>query len=281
MGAVRRQQQAVPAVLPGLTAHPHTREHVTVLHRPATPLVCSLVVAQIGPMSNAPDLLAASVDLVLGGSCVGCGRPGPPLCLRCGSSLEALPFRACPSPCPAGLPPVFAVAQYDAVPRAALVAHKEQGRLSLAKPLGRALALSVFGVLSRATTPAVAGAWVVPAPSAHRTVRERGYDPLLRMSRECGRALRSAGVPVRVGPFLRVARPVSDQAGLTAGERARNLSGAFVVRRRSSLHGRPVVVVDDIVTTGATAAEAARALRSAGADVLGVAVVAATQRRQR
>ena len=48
----------------------------------------------------------------------------------------------------AGLPPVWAVAAYDGAVRAALIAHKEQGRLSLAKPLGRALALSVMGLLS-------------------------------------------------------------------------------------------------------------------------------------
>ncbi|MBA3309723.1 MAG: ComF family protein [Nocardioidaceae bacterium] len=232
-------------------------------------------------MSNSRDLLSASVDLVLGGSCAGCGRPGPPLCLRCGSRLEGLPFRAHPSPCPPGLPPVFAVAEYDAAPRAALVAHKEEARLSLAKPLGRALALSVFGVLSRAAPPAAGVTAIIPAPSTRSIVRERGHDPLLRMSRECGRALRSAGVPARVDPLLRVVRPVSDQAGLSVGGRSHNLSGAFAVRGRSKMAGRSVIVVDDIITTGATAAEAVRALRSAGADVLGVAVVAATQRRQR
>ncbi len=239
-------------------------------------------------MGSSRELMAASVDLFLGGACVGCQRPGPALCLCCSSSLDRLPFEAQPSPSPPGLPVVFAVAEYDGVVKAALVAHKEEGRLSLARPLGRTLALSVFGVLSRARGRSADGSaggspgvvTLVPAPSTRRTVRERGHDPLLRITRECGRALRKSGVAAVVDPVLRVDRPVVDQAGLTAVERAANLAGAFAVRPRRRLDGRCVVVVDDICTTGATAAEAARATSAAGANVLGVAVIAATTRRR-
>ena len=230
-------------------------------------------------MSTPRDLAAASVDLLLGGSCVGCGRPGPPLCVRCGAVLEALPHRARPSPSPAGLPPVYAVAVYDKVARAALVAHKEEARLALTKPLGRALALSVFGVLAYSAHPAGAPLILVPVPSTRATVRERGHDPMLRMTRECRRALRAAGLVATVHPALRVERAVADQAGLTAEQRASNLRHAFGVRNRARLKGRCVVIVDDIITTGSTVREAARAAESAGAAVLGVAVVAATQRR--
>lgn len=179
---------------------------------------------------------------------------------------------------------VFAVADYGGVAKAALVAHKEEGRLSLARPLGRTLALSVFGVLSQSTGRSAGGptgvVTLVPAPSPRRTVRERGHDPLLRITRECGRALRKAGVAAVVDPVLRVDRPVADQAGLTAAERAANLADAFAARTRRRLDGRCVVVVDDICTTGATAAEASRATSAAGANVLGVAVIAATPRRR-
>ncbi len=233
----------------------------------------------MGPMTSHRELGAASIDLLLGGQCVGCERPGTALCARCGAAFEGLPFRSSPTPCPQGLSCVMAVAAYDGVARAALIAHKEEGRLALSRPLGRALALSVFGVLSLSDRPASAVVHLVPVPSRARVVRERGHDPLLRITRECGRALRRAGVAASVDPALRFTRAVVDQSELAANDRASNLAGAFEIRRRRGLGGVSAIVVDDIVTTGATAAEAVRALRVAGAQVLGVAVVAATRRR--
>jgi predicted amidophosphoribosyltransferase len=87
---------------------------------------------------------------------------------------------------------------------------------------------------------------------------------------------------VQVVPALRHRRAVADSAGLTSAQRAANLAGAFAVRPGYPrlLAGRRVVVVDDLVTTGVTLAECADALRGAGADVVAVATVAATARRQ-
>jgi ComF family protein len=229
-------------------------------------------------MTSHRDLGDASIDLLLGSTCVGCSRPGTALCSRCGVALEGLPFRTSPSPCPPGLSCVVAVADYDGVARAALIAHKERGRFGLSRPLGRALALSVFGVLSVSEPPASAVVHLVPVPSRAHVVRDRGHDPLLRIARQCGRVLRRSGVAASVDAALRLRRTVVDQSELAAEDRARNLDGAFTTRRRS-FEGVTVVVVDDIVTTGATAAEAVRALRASGAQVLGVAVVAATRRR--
>ncbi|MET9018877.1 phosphoribosyltransferase family protein [Actinopolymorpha sp. NPDC004070] len=81
---------------------------------------------------------------------------------------------------------------------------------------------------------------------------------------------------------LAVGRRVADQAGLDARARRANLAGAFVVRVRSRdlLTGRAVLLVDDVLTTGATLAEAARVLRVAGVNVRAAAVVAATRRRR-
>jgi predicted amidophosphoribosyltransferase len=93
--------------------------------------------------------------------------------------------------------------------------------------------------------------------------------------------LREQGLVVAVTPVLRLGRGVADQAGLSAHQRAANLAGALRVPRRLEplVRGRAVLVVDDVVTTGATLAEAARALSAAGGDVLAAAVVAATARR--
>lgn len=225
------------------------------------------------------SLSAAAADLILGVTCVGCERPGLTLCTDCNRLLGTQPFRTWPDPCPAGLPRVWAATSYAGTARAALVAHKEEGQLTLARPLGRALALAVLGLL--ASRPATQGpVELVPVPSRRAVVRSRGHDPLLRMAREAGRALRQAGVDAGVGNVLRQCRGVADQAGLDAAGRAANLAGAFavtrdrVVRRRANAW----VVVDDIITTGATALEAAGALAAADVSVLGVAVVAATQR---
>jgi predicted amidophosphoribosyltransferase len=214
---------------------------------------------------------------LLGGSCAGCERPGVALCTRCGRHLAALPYPTAPTPTPDGLPPVFAVTAYDGVVRSALIAHKEHGRLALARPLGRALALSCLAALACCDRDP-GDVSLVPAPTTRARVRERGQDPLLRVARECRRSLGRAGVAALLRPVLRVARSVQDQAGLTAQARAANLSYAFETRYRRGMEGRAVVVVDDIITTGATAAEAARALRLIGADVVGVAVIAATER---
>jgi predicted amidophosphoribosyltransferase len=113
---------------------------------------------------------------------------------------------------------------------------------------------------------------LVPVPSAPATVRARGHDHALRLAQAAGRAAR-----LPVAPVLQHRRPVSDQAGLGAAARAANLAGAFGAV--GGLTGRPVIVVDDVVTTGATLLEAARALATAGARVHGLAVVAATPRR--
>jgi predicted amidophosphoribosyltransferase len=103
------------------------------------------------------------------------------------------------------------------------------------------------------------------------------------MARVASGVLAQQGIVARVERVLRHQRRVADQAGLTAAARAANLSGALTVprRRAARVAQRRVVVVDDVITTGATLAEASRALRDAGAEVLGAAVVAATERRSR
>ncbi|MEV6206068.1 phosphoribosyltransferase family protein [Kitasatospora sp. NPDC051914] len=215
--------------------------------------------------------------------CAGCGEGAGQLCPACRALLTcAAAGPAGPEPPPDGLPPVHAATPYGGPVRNLLIAHKERGALRLARPLGSALAAAVRSA-DAAGAPGAPGAplLLVPVPSTRRSVRERGHDPALRLARAAARELRRAGRPARVAPVLRHARRVADQAGLSAAERHRNLHGALTVRPRTValLHGRPVVLVDDLVTTGASLAEAARALRAAGCPPRAAATVAATARR--
>jgi predicted amidophosphoribosyltransferase len=119
----------------------------------------------------------------------------------------------------------------------------------------------------------------VPVPSARRAVAARGHDPVRRMALAAAGELRRGGRPARVLPVLRQRRTVADQAGLDARRRWANLAGALgtVAGAGRLLEEGPVVVVDDLVTTGASLAEAARALGRAGGRVAGAAVVAASE----
>jgi predicted amidophosphoribosyltransferase len=121
---------------------------------------------------------------------------------------------------------------------------------------------------------------LVPAPSAARANRERGLDAGRTLARSAARRhSRVDPRPIVVRSWLRQRIPVRDQSGLDAGERADNLAGALLARWPAKPRPRDaVIVVDDVVTTGATLTEAVRALRAAGVDVVGAATVAATTR---
>jgi predicted amidophosphoribosyltransferase len=119
---------------------------------------------------------------------------------------------------------------------------------------------------------------LVPVPSRRAVVRARGHDHAARLATAAARARRAVDPGCRAVPLLSVRRALADQAGLDASGRSANLAGAFRLSGPVA-PGRPVVVVDDVVTSGATIAEAARAAAAAGLHVHGAATVAATVRR--
>lgn len=235
--------------------------------------------------------VAAARDLLLGGRCAACERPGNVLCRDCRDLLprEALLARgpARPHPCPAGFPAAWAVGGYDGPLRSVVLAHKEHGQQALARPLGELLALAVDGLLGPVTQPPGPPVVLVPVPSRAAAVRRRGRDPTGALVRWAARVLRSRGRNVVVAPALVTRAGLVDQSGLGIEARAANLRGSLRVRTgvvrglavRSPRIGG-VVVCDDVVTTGATLVEASRALRAVGLPVLGGATVAATQRRR-
>ncbi|WP_302893405.1 ComF family protein [Actinomadura luzonensis] len=232
-------------------------------------------------------MLTAVLDLLLPPVCAACGAKGARCCPACLAELSAHPARRLPHPRPSGLPDCWSAGPYEGPVRQAVLAYKERGAVTLATALAEALAftaITAFTALS--DTPGVAralaeGFAVVPVPSARATVGARGHDPVARLAVLAARALRALGLPAHPWPAaLTQARPVADQAGLSRAQRAANLAGSL--RVSLSANGPPaphVLLVDDIVTTGATLAEAARALRAAGTRVPAAVTVAATRRR--
>ncbi|MEE1830280.1 ComF family protein [Streptomyces sp. SP17KL33] len=199
-------------------------------------------------------------DLVLPAECGGCGRPRAVLCPECRAALTgAAPCRVRPEPEPSGLPVVHAAAPYEDAVRATLIAHKERGALALAGPLGTALAGAVRA--GGGEGPVL----LVPVPSARWAVRARGHDPARRIALAAAGVLRRTGTPARVVGVLRQRRAVADQSGLDFRQRLDNLAGALEVAAGGGrlLGDGAVVLVDDLMTTGASLAEAARAVRVA------------------
>lgn len=188
--------------------------------------------------------------------CAGCGSADRSLCASCSREIQAA---VTPRTLADGST-VFTALRYEGVTRQALLALKESGRTDVAKPLGAALAAA----LARAAGP---GVEVVPIPTSRVAWRRRGYDPVVLLGRKAGYPL------ARV---LEQRRVTTSQKTLGADDRAGNLSDSMSARR--SLDGRRFVVIDDVLTTGATFTEAMRAIRSAGGQVVGGAALAFTPR---
>ncbi len=229
-------------------------------------------------------MLDAFRDLVLGSHCVGCERPGRLLCDACRSGLDVVPAPAWPTPVPPGLVAPWAATSYDGIVRAMVLGHKEHRLMSLARPLGDLLAIAVRSALGD-LRPVPARVLLVPVPSRPGSTRQRGHEPTLAITRAAAARLRGTGMDARPVPLLRTRPGLADQAGLDATARAANLAGALRVHppamHRLARAGRPVhvLVCDDVLTTGATAAEAQRALRDVGLAPLAAVAVAATRRR--
>jgi predicted amidophosphoribosyltransferase len=162
--------------------------------------------------------------------------------------------------------PVFALGRYAGARRQAILALKEHGRGDLVAPLARALAVGVHRLVAwgMVETPLT----LVPAPTRRSAARRRGGDPVTRLAA----AAVAANPDITVVRALRMRAVVRDSVGLGTSDRERNVAGRVLLRGR-----RPrgeVVIVDDIVTTGATARESVRVLNAAGVRVAAVLTIA-------
>lgn len=204
---------------------------------------------------------ADALALVLPVECAGCDEPDVPLCEACRLSLRPRTTRGGPDL------DVWSGLTFEGVTARVVRALKEDGRTGLARDLAPALRAAVDAAASAAvssTGPVV----VVPIPTSRAAFRRRGYRVVELVARRAG--LR----PVRL---LTVARATADQRGLDRDARARNVAHSL---RARGAEGVRVVVIDDVVTTGATLAEAVRALHAGGATVIGAATIAATPRQR-
>ena len=225
-------------------------------------------------------------NLVWPAVCPGCGAPDVALCGPCRQAVGGPPFF---QPV-VGWPPgwgVWAATAYGGTVARLVVSWKERGRHDLTGPFGAGLASALMACRQASSEPA--GPWLlVPVPSSAGARRRRGGNLVAALARRAARlagpdwVAGGFGPPPRVADVLTHQRDVRDQGELSARARRKNLAGALAVRAglRFALPQRGCVIVDDVVTTGATAAETARVLTSAGARVVGVCGLSVTLRRQ-
>ena len=238
------------------------------------------------------DLLRGLLELALPAACAACGagvEEGAALCRRCDAALPRIPRNLCPlcqsAPVTDNAGPCRACAGASS-PLAACVAavafagdvetwirrfkYPRRGIAGLDPAPGAVVRALVREAGARAPGPPPA--LVVPVPLHPRRLRARGFNPAAILARALARDLRSRSDPVA----LRRLRDTPSQTGLQRRERQRNVRRAFVARDGLRLPAR-VWLVDDVVTTGSTLAEAARAMRRAGARTI-VGVCAARTR---
>ncbi|OMC44123.1 phosphoribosyltransferase [Mycobacterium sp. IS-2888] len=210
------------------------------------------------------------LDLLLPLECGGCGAPATRWCDACAIELAVKPDEPhLINPRIDPRAPVFALGRYAGARRQAILALKEHGRGDLVAPLARVMAIGLHRLLTwgMLETPLT----IVPAPTRRSAARRRGGDPVARLAA----AAVAAHPDVLVVPALRMAALARDSVGLRPAARERNIAGRVLLRGRPGLQRTEVLIVDDIVTTGATARESVRVLRSAGVRVAAVLAIAA------
>ncbi len=221
-----------------------------------------------------------SIELLFPSACPLCGAPvstdgelcadcwnafdwiGSPRCERCGypfpANLDLGPHPLCPN-CAAGecvLDLVRCACAYDAASRSAVLPFKHSGRIHNANFMSRAM---IWALRDTDISPDV----IMPVPLAWRRLFHRGYNQATLLARPIANAF---GVPMDVASVRRAYRP--DMGHKNATQRAENIHGVFTVKHPDKIAGRKILLVDDVMTTGATFKELGRVLKRSGASAV-------------
>lgn len=199
------------------------------------------------------------LDFFAPARCAGCGETGGVLCSRCAATIatgHAIVVGARES-----VPPVLALGCYEGYLRAAVLALKFRGARAVGATLGHWIAQRVFWPFEL----------IVPVPLHAQRLRERGYNQAALIARGAANASRSRCVADALVRY----RSTVPQSSLGVSERRANVQGAFGAGQKiGEVTGRRILIVDDVVTTGATVGECAAVLRTAGARCVYVACAA-------
>ena len=215
---------------------------------------CDSITTDLGLCSRCAVSLYATAP-----ACPVCALPGHAAvtCSRC--RLHPPPWRAAVAPYRYGGELATAIRRFK------WGADKASGRPELARPLGSLLAPALAQVSVQVDV-------IIPVPLHPSRVRERGFSQALALAL-AARGLAGLQAPMAPGLLARK-RPTAIQAGLGRSARERNVAGAFAAPDPARVAGKRVLLIDDVITTGATAAACARTLRSAGAAEITVAALA-------
>lgn len=197
------------------------------------------------------------VDLIFPSRCAVCDQAGKNLCIDCKNLLRIEPREFALS----GLA-IHTVTKYSNETSRLLVSLKDKGQFALVAELAQMLTPVIENL------PACESIrYLVPAPSSPENFSKRGFHPMILLAQ----AVANKYPSLSVLNCLKFSRHVKDQVGLTEPERIANLS--FSMELNQSVTGRVCYLLDDVVTTGATALEAARVLRLGGATLAGVLAI--------
>ncbi len=228
-------------------------------------------------------LLSSFIDALFGTRCVLCRRLGPTCCNQCWVDLSFDPRRVA-RPAPDGST-LQGVAAIDFGPRVGALVHafKESGLSVLAERFASAMAPLMFDFCAEMGISGQGTCFLVPVPSRVSSIQTRGFSPAAEIAGALTNLLeprwgrRKFETPVRFAiarQWVWRAKESADQAGLDLRDRKQNL--VDTMSASSSASNKRIILVDDIVTTGASLFETARALRSVGAEIVGFITFAET-----